>query len=408
MKEDLVKGKWLENGASDNRPLSIWTRDFVLLCIANLSFFMSSQAFLPTLPLYLLKIGGTQREVGYVMGVYTLGAMLMRAVSGLLSDRYGRKRIMMMGLVIMLVVSASYLFAGNVPFVTILRVFHGFAFGLAATAISTMAADSLPAARLSEGIGYFGLTSTISMSLSPMIALWLVDVFGYATLFMSVCGSVVVTLLCGLFIHGIHVPARPRADGSATAFLSNILEKSAFLPSLLAFFLSLTNSAMIFFIALYAVSLGVRHIGLFFAASSVCMAISRPLSGRWTDRGGAVKVIFIGLSILAAGVVAVGFSHSIAGFLPAGALAGLGLGFCIPTMQALAIRSTSADRRGSATGTFFAAYDLGLGLGAILWGFVAQVLGYGPMFFFALIPLVFAGSVFYRSGGRRAKTADCI
>lgn len=399
MNEDHASGRRIESGPRDNQALSIWTRNFVLLCVANLSFFMSSQAFLPTLPLFMLKIGGTQREVGYVMGVYTLCAMLMRAISGLLSDRYGRKKIMMMGLVTMLLVNISYLFAHDVPFVMALRAFHGLAFGIAATAISTMAADSLPTARISEGIGYFGLTSTISMSLSPMIGLWLVDAFGYEALFMSVSGLVVVTLLCGFFIRSMHVPVHAPA-GSTAAFLTNILERNALLPSLLAFFLSFANSAMLFFIALYAASLHVGHIGLFFAASSVCMAISRPLSGRWADRGGTIKVIFIGLSIFAAGVTAVGFSRSIAGFLPAGALAGLGLGFCIPTMQALAIRSAPAERRGSATGTFFAAYDMGLGLGAILWGFVAQLSGYSPMFFCALIPLAFAGTIFYKSRGR--------
>jgi MFS family permease len=386
---------------TNDNPGSIWTKDFILLCFANLSFFVSSQAFLPTLPLYLLKVGGGQRDVGYVMGIYTLAAMIMRAIAGLLSDRYGRKKIMMSGLVLMLAVSLCYRFGNDVTFVAILRLFHGLGFGLVATAISTMVADSLPSARISEGIGYFGLTSTISMSLSPMIALWIVDRFGYPVMFTVVSVMVMATLLCGLAISGTRVPLR-RPVASITETLANLLERRALLPSLVTFFLSLVNSSMLFFIALYATVLGVHHIGLFFAASSVCMAVSRPMSGRWADRGRTSTVVFVGLLSVAIGVTFVGFSHSIAGFIAAGAVAGLGLGCCIPTLQALAVRHAPPDRRGAATGTFFAAYDMGLGLGAIVWGLVVQASGYRLMFFFALIPLLFAGGIYSRFGRNRA------
>jgi MFS family permease len=281
----------------------------------------------------------------------------------------------------------------------ILRVFHGLTFGLAGTAIGTIVVDSVPTTRMSEGIGYFGLTPTISMSLAPMIGLWLVGRFSYSVLFTVVSTMIMLALIFGFAVRNANVHVRAPAN-SVAGTLSNLIEKTALLPSVVTFFLSLINGAMLFYIVLYAAGLGIRNIGLFFATSSLCMAISRPLSGRWADRGGAGAVILIGLLTLLTGIMVISFSHTLMGFLLAGAFAGLGFGFCIPTLQALAVRHATSDRRGAATGTYFAAFDMGLGLGAILWGAVAEASGYRLMYFSTIVPLALAGVVCYRFRAR--------
>jgi MFS family permease len=179
-----------------------------------------------------------------------------------------------------------------------------------------------------------------------------------------------------------------------------LLEKTALLPSLVTFFLCLVNGATLFFIALYAAGLGVRNIGLFFAANALCMAISRPLSGRWADRGSASIILLVGLLLMAGGIAFIALSHSITTFILAGVVSGFGTGFCIPPLQAASVRCAPVHRRGAATGTYFMAFDMGLGLGAILWGFVTAAFGYRIMYFTALIPLAIAGAIFFKFKGR--------
>jgi MFS family permease len=400
MKGRLVNG---QNGDSQSKEQSVpmWTKNFFLLSVANLSLFVSLLLLLPTLPLYLIAIGGTQRDVGYVMGTYTLGAMLMRAVAGWLLDRYGRKKIMVVGLMMIFTVTLLYRLAHNVPSVMAIRALHGLTFGLAATAIATIAADSLPAARLGEGIGYFGLTSTLSMTLAPMIGLWLVGRFGYPTLFMTVSATALLTLFCSMPVRSAYVRVRVRG-GSAGRTLANLLEKSALFPSLITFFLSFMNGAVMYFIAVYASNLGVGNIGLFFAVSSLTMVVSRPIGGRWADHGGINMVILIGLLSLATGMAAIGLSHTIIGFLVAGAFNGFGFGFCAPALQALAVRRAPSSRWGAATGTYYAAFDMGYGVGAFVWGFVTEAIGYQAMYFTTLIPLSLAGAIYYRFRARLA------
>lgn len=374
---------------------SIWNRNFVLLCCANFIMLLGVQLLLPTLPLYLLTIGGAQSDVGFVMAAYTIAAMFMRAISGWLSDRYGRKRIMISGLVMMIVVSLIYWIADNVPLVALTRGLHGLAFGLAGTAMGTIVADSLPIARMAEGIGYFGLTVPLSLAVAPMIGIWLADGFGYPVLFTVVTFMAVVTLLSGLPVRGNK--ARTTAHyGSVAKTVANLVEKNALLPSLVMFFLSLVNGSVVYFIALYVADLRIGNAGLFFAANSLSMVVSRPLSGRWADRGNSTVVITIGFLSLLAGIVLIVLSRSMAVLLVAGALFGVGLGFSIPTLQALAVRRVRPERRGAATGTYFVAFDSGFGIGAMVWGLVSQGLGYRAMYLTTLIPLALAAAIYFR------------
>jgi MFS family permease len=325
----------------------------------------------------------------------------MRTVSGWLMDRYGRKRIMVLGLVMMLVVAVLYRLAHEVSSVTIVRTLHGVTFGLVSTAMAAAAADSLPVTRLGEGIGYYGLASTLSLALAPMIGLWLVDIIDYTGLFTVVSVMTMVTLVCTVPVRNTRVSVRATGE-SLGRILANLLEKTAMLPSAICFFLSFVNGAVMYFIAIYASELGVRHIGLFFAVSSFIMVVSRPIGGRWADRGGTGTVVLIGLMCLVTGTAAIGLSRTITGFLIAGVFNGFGFGFCGTTLQALAVRRAPPERWGAATGTFYAAFDMGYGLGGIVWGLVAEATGYQAMYFITLIPLVLAVALYYRFRTRMA------
>ncbi len=391
-----------ENDSEENAHLpeqtAIWTRNFALLCFANVALFMSIQVLLPTLPVYLFKVGGSQQDIGYAMGAFTICAMVMRPIAGWLVDTYGRKKIITLGMILMLAVSGLYQLSTVPIMIIVTRGLHGLAFGIVGTAIGTIVADSLPITRLTEGMGYFGLTTSLSMAVAPIIGFWLADSYGYSALFSWVIAMSVVALLLSMPVKGTKFTLN-NSTRSVIGIWTNLLEKSSIPSSSVMFLLAAVYGSVLSFIALYASESGINNIGLFFTAMAAAMLISRPISGRWADRGGSSKVILIGHLAIITGVSIISLSHTIEGFMTAGAVFGFGFGFCMPTLQALSVRYAPGHRRGAATGTFFIALDLGIGLGTIFWGYVAAASSYQIMYFTTLIPTILAGALYYRLKG---------
>lgn len=271
------------------RTLLLWTPDFTFLCVANICVFLNNHILLPTIPLYIVHIGGNTKDVGLVMGVFTIAATMMRPIGGGLLDRYGRKKILLIGLAVTVIATVFYHAAAALMFLIFVRIVHGLSFSISSTATGTIAADILPRNRLGEGLGYFGLTNTLSMAVAPLIGLWLVG---------------------------------------------------------------------------------------------------------WIDKNGANKIVMAGIVALGISMVTVAFSVHITGFLLAGAAYGLGMGFCFPSLQTLAVREVSPIRRGVATGIFFSSLDLGIGLGTIIFGWVALDTSYQTMYLATTLPVLISGIFF--------------
>jgi MFS family permease len=368
---------------------TIWTKNFTLLCLANIALFMSMQVLLPTLPVYLFLLGGSHQEVGYAMGAFTICSMLMSPFAGYLVDSWGRKRIITLGLCLVLAVTTLYRLATLPILIIITRGLHGLAFGLVGTAVGTLVADSLPMSRLSEGMGYFGLTTSLSMTVAPIIGFWLADTYGYSMLFLWVIGVSFLALILSIPVRGAKIPllASSRDTGGIS---SRLVEKSALPASAVMLLLCSVYGSVLSFIALYASDSGISNIGFFFTAMAISMLISRPLSGRWADQGGSNTVLWIGHLAITAGLIIIVLSHSILELMWAAAIFGFGFGFCMPTLQAFSVRFAPAHRRGAATATFFIALDLGIGLGTIIWGYVAAASNYQIMYLSALLPVLLA------------------
>lgn len=373
---------------------SIWNKNFVLLCIANLMLFMSMQLLLPTLPLYIIDIGGSKQDVGYIMGAYTLGATLMRFIAGWLVDNYGRKKNIIIGLVLMLAITVLYSLFKTVSTVTIIRVMHGMTFGLVSTAIGTMVAEVLPPARMGEGIGYFGLASTLSMALAPMVGLWVYAFSGHTVLFIWVSILTGLTLFSGIAVRN-PIDSEIKTEKQTTgAGWNGVLEKTAFLPASVSFFIALIYSSIIYFIALHAAELGIANIGAFFAITSLTMLIVRPISGKVADGEKSDWIIITGFITILTSLIFIAVLPNYFSLLIAGGIFGIGFSCLLPTLQAMAVRHAPPHRRGAATGTYFMAFDLGLGLGAVLWGFMAEKGGYSLMYLEAIIPLIIGAAIY--------------
>lgn len=162
----------------------LWTRDFILLTVSNLLLYLNLQMITPALPAYVSDaFGADQWAVSLVISLFALSAIVARLFAGrALTKGSQRTWIVLIGLGLYILSTASFYAAGAFALFLAIRVLYGVGFGMTSTVYGTMASDVIPLKRIGEGMGYFGLSTGLSMALAPVIGLWLLDAYGFGTL----------------------------------------------------------------------------------------------------------------------------------------------------------------------------------------------------------------------------------
>lgn len=376
----------------------LWTRNFLFVLISNFATYIGFYMLLPTLPIYIKEISGKESLSGLAMGVLLFSAVLIRPFAGRTVDKHGRRGVYLAGLGIFMLCSLAFNWLHGLIIFLFFRFIQGFGWGYCNTAAGTVAADVIPKSRLGEGMGYFGLAMSLAMGIAPAISLFIIQRYNFNVLFSGSALTLVLAILAAAFITYRKVIHEPSAAKSV------LIEKRALRPSLVAFFVTLVYSAVLSFLALYGDQMGISGMGLFFTVYAISITLSRPILGRIADQHGFDVVMVPGLIIVSLTMALLYLATTLTMFVIAGIVFGIGFGAVQPSLQALSVLNVPPDRRGAAVGTYFTAFDIGIGLGSVLWGVVAQVVGYSAMYLLNIIPGVLA-LVFYLAFSRQSQIA---
>lgn len=172
----------------------LWSTTFVLVVASTLCCFMVGQGLNSSTSVYVALYGGTAAYAGVLAAVFSGAAAVMRLLSGPLIDGRGRRIVMLFGFAVLIVGTVGPLFTNDVAPFVVFRILQGAGFSAVTTASATAAADALPASRMGEGIGYYGLGQALSMSVGPALALALVSTDPPENLFVGVTAIAVVGL----------------------------------------------------------------------------------------------------------------------------------------------------------------------------------------------------------------------
>lgn len=353
----------------------IWTKDFTLILMANFFIFLCFQMTVPTIPLFVKDLGGNDQLVGLVVGIFTFSSLLLRPRAGQTLETKGRRFVYLLGLGLFIVSIGLFGIVKSLLFLFFLRIIQGVGWGFSTTASGTIITDLIPAKRRGEGMGIYGLSSSLALALGPTVGLAFVGILTFPQIFLvcSLLGLVALLLSSAIrFKHTepqtVHVKKR------------GIYEKTALPPSILLFFITLTFGGISSFLPIYSQEKGVNGILLYFFLYAIALMVSRPFTGKLYDRKGH-RAVFI------PGALLIIISMSLLAWLPnsmvlyiAAILYGFGFGTVQPALQAWSVKDTPSDRRGMANATFLTFFDLGVGIGAILFGQIAYWFGYSTIY----------------------------
>lgn len=363
----------------------ILTPTYVLAWIAAFFNFFSFQLLLPVMPLYLLRIGGHESQVGLIMGVTALVALLARPLVGYIADRYGRKPLLLAGSATYTLSSLLYTLVNAVPPLLAVRIVHGAGLSAGSTGNSTFFADLAPPHRRAEAMGIYGIAMNTSSAIAPVIGAGLALSYGFRTVFLCSAASALISLLLVSRLPELLV----RSAHSDPEVRPLLFSKEALFPSYLAICLTATFGAVGSYVPVLAAQNGLGNPGLFFLPYSLTLIFTRIFSGLAADRFGRIAVLVPGFCLLVAAMLLIGAATHVTALLIAAIVYGLGFGSVHPALMALVVDRARPGQQGIAMSTFSGAFDLGIGGGAAAWGLVVALAGVREVFFFAaLAPLV--------------------
>ena len=357
------------------------TKNYIEILAANFLLFFGFWLLMPVLPFYLAEVfDANKTTIGVVLSCYTIAALCIRPFSGYLLDTFARKPLYLLAYFTFTAIFGGYLIAGTLTLFILFRIIHGVSFGMVTVSGNTIVIDIMPSSRRGEGLGYYGLANNIAMSIGPMTGLFLHDAGAdYTLIFCCSLGSCLIGFLCASLVKTTYKPPVKREPISLDRFILLKGIPAGFSLLLLSIPYGMTTN----YVAMYAKQIGIQaSTGFFFTFMALGMAVSRLFSGRLVDRGMVTQVIEAGLYL----VCFCFFGLSSCGWLTTWSLQwttyflftialllGIGFGTMFPAYNTLFVNLAPNNQRGTATSTYLTSWDVGIGAGMLLGGYIAEI-----------------------------------
>ena len=382
----------------------LWTLTFLTFLSISFCIFLGFDMLLPTLALYLDGQGCQESQIGLIFASFAISSVISRFLAARLSRRMGATRVVRRGLVLCFAGTFMFYVIPHPLFYALARLMHGAGFGLTSTLMVSMAAQVIPPRRLGEGLGYLGLGATVALAIGPLLGIWLSGAYGYKVMFTCVAFCYVAATLISLSLPAIKL-ASDSFQGDMG--LKSFWEVRAFPPASLVLLFGIAACSVSAYLAIYCQEARLPSAAIFFVVSTIGTLAARLGSGRVYDRYGHVMVIPPALACMASAMLAIVLSPSPFVLYAASVVYGLGMGSLFPSFQAMTLSAVSPDKRTVAAAIFSNAFDIGIGLGTAMMGFLAQMMGTYAVVYLAavgVLALVLAMYLFFFKSRPKSQT----
>ncbi|MDE5843875.1 MAG: MFS transporter [Muribaculaceae bacterium] len=364
-----------------NKVDKLWNKEYIKVMTCNFLLFSAFYLLTPLLPIYLdQKFEADKDLIGIVLSGYVIATLLVRPFSGFVVDTFDRKTVLIACFTLFFICFTGYLGASTLLMFAIVRTFHGIPFGATTVANSTVAIDVLPTSRRNEGIGFYGLSNNIAMAIAPSVGIYLYHATNNFSLLFWI--SLILSFAGFLCSTTIKLPHRVPVEGKKKISLDHFFLGRAWLLAVNICFFGACWGVMSNYVALY----GQKELnitdgtGVFFALLSAGLVISRLQGAKSLRAGKLTSNALIGVILSFIGFTLFGFIRHPWAFYLSAILVGLGNGRMYPAFLNMFIKIARHDQRGTANSSILISWDLGMGFGILIGGFIAEAIGFGAAF----------------------------
>ncbi|MDY6795508.1 MAG: MFS transporter [Actinomycetota bacterium] len=355
-------------------------RDFLLICTSNTLAFSSIYLIIPVLPLFLEDIKGYSNFlIGTLMSMLVVGALL-RPYLGRASDIRGRKELLVWGTLLLGV--TNFLYAGfqTAAPLFVVRLVNGLGLAAFHTASYALIGDIVPAARRLHGIALFFISIDTAIGAAPLVAEAMRKAWGYDVVYYLAGGLALLAFAVSNLVHETRKEGATETARKRTWIMPDPLQRAIFLMTTGYTF---TMGALSTFVVLSTREVGINEGELFFTVFAATLIIFRLGVGKRADWWPRRPLILVSGIIVLAGLATIAFSSNLFTFILGCLIYALGFAYVPTTLSALLLDHTPTGDRGVMLGFFMAIFDVGIGLGGVAMGPIADAWGYPAMYLVA-------------------------
>lgn len=376
-------------------PKNIWNPMFLSIFFVNMALNLGQQMSNSLLSLYAKSMGSPADQIGQLMSMFAVTALIFRFISGPAMNSFDKKKLVALSMTCMATAYLGFSFspviakALGVDTILVMKVFRmiqgvGNAFGN--SCCLTIVADVLPKDKFTTGMGYYACAQVVAQSIGPTIGILLRDTLGYTKVY------ILFAVLMGMAIVASQlVKTAPQQKVPFKLRFDNMIAKEALIPAMVTLLVAMGYTTINAFLLVYAEERGISGGSLFFTVYALTMLATRPMVGNLTDKYGFVKVCIPSILATAASLALIGYATNTPTLLFAAFINAFGYGAVQPMLQSLCIKAVPPERRGSASSTNFIFMDAATIVGPSVCGWVAEKMGYTPaMWLVMTVPVLLA------------------
>ena len=360
--------------AKGKGELKLWTRDLVLIILVNLCVFTNHIMSLSTFPFYIQSLGGTEAVAGICAAAFSFVAVIIRPFVGWWLDNGVRRAALVAGLVLMGLAPLGYVFVPVLSVAIAIRMMHGVGLSFSNSTTATVASDVICRPRFAEGMGYFGMATALASAIAPALGLSLMEGFGFNALYAVAAGIAGLGLVLFAFVRAptVDVPKK-KLD------LRTIINRDSLPATVTMLIFMFTFGALENFVAIFASEASLPSGSIYFLVMSAMLLLVRITLGKLVDQRGEAFFVYSCNAAMLVAFLLLAFVPNVVTYILSAVLAGYAFGGLEPSLQSMAVHTSTEETRGSANSTFLCGYDIGYGLGGGIAGSLITGLGYSAM-----------------------------
>ena len=356
----------------------LWNKDYTLIFFICAIASITNYGLTTFLPVHVNNLGADNSVTGMMVTGLTIAGIITRMIVGPLIDKWGRKNMVMLGAGAFALNAVMYCFVDSVTGVFVLRVLQGVSQGIFFPVPPTIVADVSPKDKLVQGLGFFGISSSLTYALITLVGDGIYR-RGTTLFFAVMAASAIIAFILTFFLsddrkrHAEAMRAQqPENTQKKGLSLTQIFEFSIIIPTALSFIMSISASAVTNYLATMG-SESARNIGnitIFFTIQNIAVIFGRLFVNSFYRRIGKLQLTIIGIGLTIASLVLLAFSHGMPMIVVSAVIYGIGNAFYVQILQTIMLEIAPQSRMGAANSTYMLGADIGVGVGGFIWGVV--------------------------------------